>query len=316
MKRDLVTLRDLTREEILHLVSLAVRLKADVRARRPHQWLRDRTLAMIFEKPSLRTRVTFETGMHQLGGGAIYLAPGDIQLGARESVADIAANLSLWVDLIVARTFSHDSVVELARNATVPVINGLSDLYHPCQVLADILTLTEIRGGAAGLKVAFVGDGNNMVHSWLLASAKLGFDFSLACPKGYEPDGDIVAEAMAEAPGRIVITDDVMAATRDADVLYTDVWTSMGQEDEADRRRKVFAKYQINARVVANAATDAIVMHCLPAHRGEEITADVIDGPRSVILQQAENRLHIQKAILAWLEGAEEAGTAKTSARA
>ncbi len=307
MKRDLVTLRDLTREEVLHLVALARRLKADVRARRPHPWLHGRTLAMIFEKPSLRTRVTFETGMYQLGGGAIYLAPGDIQLGTREPVADIAANLSRWVDLIVARTFSHDSVVELARNATVPVINGLSDLYHPCQVLADIMTLTEIRGAADGLKVAFVGDGNNMVHSWLLAAAKMGFDFALACPKGYEPDPDIVAETMAAAPGRITITNDVMEATRGADVLYTDVWTSMGQEDEADRRRKVFARYQINADVVANSAKDVIVMHCLPAHRGEEITAEVIDGPRSVMLQQAENRLHIQKAIMAWLEGAEEA---------
>ncbi|MBI5505812.1 MAG: ornithine carbamoyltransferase [Deltaproteobacteria bacterium] len=315
MKRDLVTLRDLTREEILHLVALARRLKADVRARRPHTWLHGRTLAMIFEKPSLRTRVTFETGMYQLGGGAIYLAPGDIQLGTREPVADIAANLSRWVDLIVARTFSHDSVVELARNSTVPVINGLSDLYHPCQVLADIMTLSEIRGAADGLRVAFVGDGNNMVHSWLLAAAKMGFDFALACPKGYEPDPDIVAETMAAAPGRITITNDVMEATRGADVLYTDVWTSMGQEDEADRRRKVFARYQINAGVVANSAKDVIVMHCLPAHRGEEITAEVIDGPRSAMLQQAENRLHIQKAIMAWLEGAEEARPGSASTR-
>ena len=307
MKRDLVTQRDLSRDEILHLVSLARRLQADVRVRRPHPWLHGRTLAMIFEKPSLRTRVTFETGMYQLGGGAIYLAPSDIQLGTREPVADIAANLSRWVNLIVARTFSHDSVVELARNSTVPVINGLSDLYHPCQVLADVMTLTEIRGAVYGLKVAFVGDGNNMVHSWLLAAAKLGFDFCLACPKGYEPDPDIVAEVMAAAPGRITITDDVMEATRGADVLYTDVWTSMGQEEEADRRRKVFARYQINAEVVANADKDVIVMHCLPAHRGEEITAEVIDCPRSVILQQAENRLHIQKAIMAWIEGAEEA---------
>jgi len=315
MKRDLVTLRDLSREEILHLVALAARLKGDVRARRPHPWLHGRTLAMIFEKPSLRTRVTFETGMYQLGGGAIYLAPGDIQLGTREPVGDIAANLSRWVNLIVARTFSHDSVVELARNSTVPVINGLSDLYHPCQVLADLLTLTEIHGGAHGLKVAFVGDGNNMVHSWLLAAAKLDFDFSLACPKGYEPDPDIVAEASAAAPGRVNITHDVMEATRGADVLYTDVWTSMGQEDEADRRRKVFAKYQINSAVVANATKNVTVMHCLPAHRGEEITAEVIDGPRAVVLQQAENRLHIQKAIMAWLEGAEEAKAQAASTR-
>ncbi|HYB98910.1 MAG TPA: ornithine carbamoyltransferase [Candidatus Limnocylindrales bacterium] len=307
MKRDLVTLRDLSREEILHLVALARRMKDDVRNRRPHRWLTGRTLAMIFEKPSLRTRVTFETGMYQLGGDAIYLAPGDIQLGTREPVSDIAANLSRWVDVIVARTFSHKSVVDLAQNSTVPVINGLSDLYHPCQVLADVLTLIELRENTEGLKVAFVGDGNNMVHSWLLATVKLGFDFRLACPAGYEPDADILAEAEAAAPGRILITHDVAAAVKGADVLYTDVWTSMGQEVEAERRRKAFARYQINDAVVAKAASDAVVMHCLPAHRGEEITASVIDGPRSIVLEQAENRLHIQKAILAWLVGTEEA---------
>ncbi|HYC55554.1 MAG TPA: ornithine carbamoyltransferase [Candidatus Binatia bacterium] len=307
MKRDLVTLRDLTREEILHLVALARRMKDDVRSRRPHRWLTGRTLAMIFEKPSLRTRVTFETGMYQLGGDAIYLAPGDIQLGTREPVSDIAANLSRWVDVIVARTFAHTSVVDLAQNSTVPVINGLSDLYHPCQVLADVLTLIELRENTEGLKVAFVGDGNNMVHSWLLAAVKLGLDFRLACPPGYEPDADIVAEAEAAAPGRVLITHDVAAAVKGADVLYTDVWTSMGQEVEAERRRKAFRRYQINDAVVAKAADDAVVMHCLPAHRGEEITASVIDGPRAVVLEQAENRLHIQKAILAWLVGADEA---------
>jgi ornithine carbamoyltransferase len=307
MKRDLVTLRDISKQEIKSLIALARRLKADVRARKPHPWLTGRTLAMIFEKPSLRTRVTFETGMYQLGGGAIYLAPGDIQLGTRETSGDVAANLSRWVDLIVARTFSHDSVVELAQNATVPVINGLSDLYHPCQILADLMTLSEQRGGIEGLRIAFIGDGNNIVHSWLLAAAKVGFDFTLACPKGYEPDADILAETQAAAPGRIKVTHDVAEAASNADVLYTDVWTSMGQEAEAERRRKVFAKYQINARIVAMAAPDVHVMHCLPAHRGEEITAEVLDGPRAIVLEQAENRLHIQKAILAWLAGAPEA---------
>ena len=302
-----MTLRDLSPQEILDLIALARRLKADVRAKRPHPWLSGRTLAMIFEKPSLRTRVTFETGMYQLGGGAIYLAPGDIQLGKREPSGDVAANLSRWVDLIVARTFSHDSVVELARHATVPVINGLSDLYHPCQILADLMTLTELRGSVANMRLAFIGDGNNMVHSWILAAAKLGFDFVLACPKGYEPDADILAETQAAAPGRIRVTHDVTDAARGADVLYTDVWTSMGQEEEAERRRKVFAKFQVNAKLLEAAAPDALVMHCLPAHRGEEITADVLDGPRAVVLEQAENRLHIQKAILAWLAGAPEA---------
>ena len=307
MKRDLVTLRDVTKDEALHLVDLARRLKADVRARRPHPWLGGRTLAMIFEKPSLRTRVTFETGMYQLGGGAIYLAPGDIQLGTREPVGDIAANLSRWVDLIVARTFAHDSVVELAHNATVPVINGLSDMYHPCQILADVQTLVEQRGGVEGMRIAFIGDGNNMVHSWVLAAAKLGFEFVLACPKGYEPDAEILAEVQAAAPGRIHVTHEVEEAARGADVLYTDVWTSMGQEAEAERRRRSFAKYQINAPLVALAAKDALIMHCLPAHRGEEITAEVMESPRSVILEQAENRLHIQKAVMAWLAGAPEA---------
>jgi ornithine carbamoyltransferase len=304
MKRDLVTLRDVSKAEIHQLIALGRRLKADVRARRPHPWLPGRTLAMIFEKPSLRTRVTFETGMLQFGGGAIYLAPGDIQLGTREPVGDIAANLSRWVDLIVARTFSHDSVVELARRSTVPVINGLSDLYHPCQILADLMTLAELRGSIEGMRLAFIGDGNNMVHSWVLAAAKVGFDFVLACPKGYEPDADILAEAQAAAPGRIHVTHDVEEAASGSDVLYTDVWTSMGQEAEAERRRKVFAKFQINDALLALAAKDAIVMHCLPAHRGEEITAEVIDGPRAVVLEQAENRLHIQKAILAFLAGA------------
>jgi ornithine carbamoyltransferase len=307
MKRDLVTLRDVSASEIHHLIGVARRLKADVRARRPHAWLPGRTLAMIFEKPSLRTRVTFETGMHQLGGAAIYLAPGDIQLGTREPVGDIAANLSRWVDLIVARTFAHDSVVELARSATVPVVNGLSDLYHPCQILADLMTLVEQRGSVEGRKLAFIGDGNNMVHSWVLAASKLGFDFVLACPEGYEPDADILAEAQAAAPGRIAVTHDVREAARGADVLYTDVWTSMGQEAEAERRRKTFARFQIDSALVALAADDALVMHCLPAHRGEEITAEVIDGPRAVVLEQAENRLHIQKAILAWLSGVPEA---------
>lgn len=307
MKRDLVTLRDVSAAEIHHLIDVAVTLKDHVRARRPHAWLPGRTLAMIFEKPSLRTRVTFETGIHQLGGTAIYLAPSDIQLGTREPVGDIAANLSRWIDIIVARTFSHDSVVELARCATVPVINGLSDLYHPCQILADLMVLKELRGSVRGLKLAFIGDGNNMVHSWMLAASKLDFDFVLACPKGYEPDADILAEVQAAAPGRISVTHDVEEAAHGADVLYTDVWTSMGQEAEAERRRKVFAKFQINASLVALAAKDALVMHCLPAHRGEEITAEVLDSPRAVVLEEAENRLHIQKAILAWLSGAAEA---------
>ena len=299
MKRDLLRIADLTAQEIAAIFELAARLKRQLRARTPHPLLAGRTLAMIFEKPSLRTRVTFEVGMGQLGGAAIHLAPGDIRLGERESAGDIARNLERWVDLIMARTFLHQSVVDLAAGARVPVINGLSDLHHPCQVLSDCFTLLERRERLAGVRVAFIGDGNNMVHSWMEAAARLGFDFVLACPPGYEPDPAITAEA---GP-RVTITHDVEAAARAADVVYTDVWTSMGQETEAKARRRAFKPYQVNERVVALARRDAIVMHCLPAHRGEEITDAVIDGPQSVVFDQAENRLHVQKAIMCWLLG-------------
>ncbi len=300
MKRDLLRVAELSGAEIEAILALATRLKRELRAGKPHPLLAGRTLAMIFEKPSLRTRVTFEVGMVQLGGAAINLAPGDIRLGERESARDIARNLERWVDLIMARTFLHQSVVDLAAGARVPVINGLSDLHHPCQVLSDCFTLLEHRGRLVGLRVAFVGDGNNMVHSWMDAAARLGFDFVLACPPGYEPDAAIVAEAGARAS----VTHDVPAAVRGADVVYTDVWTSMGQETEAKARRRAFLPYQVNEKVVALARPDALVMHCLPAHRGEEITDAVLDGPQSVVFDQAENRLHVQKAIMVWLLGA------------
>ncbi len=297
MKRDLLRVADLSADEIEAILALAGRLKGELRAGKPHPTLAGRTLAMIFEKPSLRTRVTFEVGMVQLGGAAIHLAPGDIRLGEREPAGDIARNLERWVDLIMARTFLHQSVVDLAAGARVPVINGLSDLHHPCQVLSDCFTLREHRGRLTGLRVAFVGDGNNMVHSWMDAAARLGFDFVLACPPGYEPDAAITAEA---GP-RVTVTHDVVQAARGADVIYTDVWTSMGQEAEAKARRRAFQPYQVNEKVVALARPDALVMHCLPAHRGEEITNAVLDGPRSVVFDQAENRLHVQKAIMMWL---------------
>jgi ornithine carbamoyltransferase len=299
MKRDLLRITDLERDEIEAILALATRLKTDLRARVPHPLLAGRTLAMIFEKPSLRTRVTFEVGMVQLGGAAISLAQGDIKLGEREPATDIARNLERWVDLILARTFLHQSVVDLATAAHIPVINGLSDLHHPCQVLADCFTLLEHRGRIEGVRVVFVGDGNNMAHSWMDAAVRLGFDFVLACPPGYEPDPAITAEAGS----RVTITHDVEAAVRGADVLYTDVWTSMGQEHEAAARRRAFEQFQVNERLVAAAGTDVLVMHCLPAHRGEEITEEVMDGPRSVIFDQAENRLHVQKAIMVWLSG-------------
>jgi ornithine carbamoyltransferase len=300
MKRDLLRIADLERAEIETILDLAARLKADLRARRPHPLLAGRTLAMIFEKPSLRTRVTFEVGMVQLGGAAISLAPGDIKLGEREPASDIARNLERWVDLIMARVFLHQSVIDLARSARVPVINGLSDLHHPCQVLSDCFTLLEHRGRIAGQRVVFVGDGNNMAHSWMDAAALLGFDFVLACPPGYEPDAAITAQGGS----RVTIRHDVEAAVRGADVLYTDVWTSMGQEHEAAARRRAFRTYQVNEHLVALAGADTLVMHCLPAHRGEEITDAVIDGSQSVVFDQAENRLHVQKAIMVWLSGA------------
>ena len=307
MKRDLLTLGDVTRDEMSHLMDVAARLKSDRRNARRHAWLQGKTLAMIFEKPSLRTRVTFETGMIQLGGMAIYLGPADILLGQRESVPDIGKNLSLWVDAIMARTFAHQSVVDLATSSSVPVINGLSDLYHPCQVLADCFTLRELRGDLAGMSVAFVGDGNNMAHSWMLAAARLGFRLTVVCPEGYEPHPDVLAQARSLGGAGVEVTHDIEGGTRGADVLYTDVGASMGQESEAAARRKVFAPYQVNAKMIANAAKDVIVMHCLPAHRGEEITSDVIDGPHSVVLQESENRLHVQKALIAWLLGVKEA---------
>jgi ornithine carbamoyltransferase len=300
MKRDLLRIADLATAEIEAILGLATRLKAELRARTPHPLLAGRTLAMIFEKPSLRTRVTFEVGMVQLGGAAISLAQGDIKLGEREPASDIARNLERWVDLILARTFLHQSVLDLATAARVPVINGLSDLHHPCQVLADCFTLLEHRGRIAGLRVVFVGDGNNMAHSWMDAAARLGFGFVLACPPGYEPDPGITAEAGSH----VTITHDVDTAVRGADALYTDVWTSMGQEHEAAARRRAFKQFQVNERLVERAGKDALVMHCLPAHRGEEITDAVIESPRSVIFDQAENRLHVQKAIMVWLSGA------------
>jgi ornithine carbamoyltransferase len=303
MKTDFISLADHSREDIEAILADARRLKAELKRGAPERPLLGQTLAMIFEKPSLRTRVTFETGVKQLGGASVYLAPEDIRLGARETVADIARNLSRWVDMIVARTFSHRDLCELAEYASVPVINGLSDLLHPCQVLADCQTLLERKGGLAGLTVAFVGDGNNVVNSWIEAAAALDIHFRLGCPPGYEPDRAVLERARATARSRIEILHDPAAAVAGADAVYTDVWTSMGQEAETQARRVAFRGYQLNEELLAAAAPDALVMHCLPAHRGEEISAEVLDGPQSVVLDQAENRLHAQKALMVWLAG-------------
>ncbi|MCX8072721.1 MAG: ornithine carbamoyltransferase [Candidatus Binatia bacterium] len=300
MKRDFLSLRDLSRAELEEILRLAAQLKDDWQHCRPHPLLHGRVLAMIFEKPSLRTHVTFEVGMFQLGGHAVYLTPADIQLGKRETVADAARNLERWVDVIMARVYDHATLEELARWASVPVVNGLSDRLHPCQVLSDCFTLRERGFDLGQLRVAFVGDGNNMAHSWINAAARFGFELVLACPSGYEPDSRLVDAARADG-ARVHVVRDPAQAANDADVIYTDAWTSMGQEAEAEERRRAFSDYQVNADLVRLAKPNAVVMHCLPAHRGEEITDEVIDGPQSIVFDQAENRLHVQKAILVWL---------------
>lgn len=299
MKRDFLDLGSLTASELDGLLRLAVRLKAELKTGLEHPYLRGRTLAMIFQKPSLRTRLTFETGMAQMGGHAIYLAPQDIGIGERESVKDVARNLSRWVDLIMIRTFSHATCLELARESSVPVINGLTDLLHPCQLLADLMTLRERYGNLRTLKVAFVGDGFNLAQSWIEAAAIIHFDLRVACPAGYEPDKDFVARLRQEKNG--MLTNDPVAAVSDADAVYTDTWTSMGQEREAAIRQRDFKDFQVNSALLRHAKPGAAVMHCLPAHRGQEITDEVIDGPQSVVLEQAENRLHAQKAVMLWL---------------
>lgn len=298
-KKDLLSLRDLSREEIGGIFTLARRLKREQKRGAAHRLLAGKTLALVFEKPSLRTRVSFETGMAQLGGHTVFLGSAEIHLGVRESTADCARILSRWVDLIVVRTFSQNTLEEMARYATVPVINALTDLFHPCQVLSDCFTLLERRGKLEGLKIAFIGDGNNMVHSWMQAAEKFAFSFSLACPKGYEPSAEVTRVAK-ENGGRVVITNDVTEAVQGADVIYTDVWTSMGQEGESEARRKAFRGYQVNRDVMALAKKGALVMHCLPAHRGEEITDEVLESPSSIVFDQAENRLHVQKAVMVW----------------
>jgi ornithine carbamoyltransferase len=299
MKRDFLDLGSLTAPELDGLLRLAVRLKAELKSGLEHPYLRGKTLAMIFQKPSLRTRITFETGMAQMGGHAIYLAPQDIGIGERESVKDVARNLSRWVDLIMIRTFSHETCVELARESSVPVINGLTDLLHPCQVLADLLTLHERYGSLRNLKVAFVGDGFNLAQSWIEAAAMISIDLRIACPSGYEPDKTFVTRLRQNKNG--LMTNDPVAAVSGADAIYTDTWTSMGQEREAAIRQRDFKDFQVNATLLKHAKPDAAVMHCLPAHRGQEITDEVIDGPQSVVLEQAENRLHAQKAVMLWL---------------
>ena len=296
--KNFLSINDLSRDQALALLADAQRLKTEYRANPELQlhYLPGQTLAMIFEKPSLRTRVSFDAAMRQCGGGAIYLAPNDIGLGTRESVADVARVLSGMCQGIMARVFEHQTLVELAKWSDVPVINALCDIEHPCQALADVLTLMEEDKGLEGRKIAYVGDGNNVCHSLMLLCAKIGVDFSAATPDGYEPDASIVGQA--RAMGNVEMTHDPFGAVKNADAVYTDVWTSMGQETESARRLQVFPPYQINAELMNAAKPDAILLHCLPAHRGEEVTAEVFESPQSRVFRQAENRLHAQKAVL------------------
>jgi ornithine carbamoyltransferase len=296
---DFLSIRDFSPQQIRRFLDLGRRIKA-IPAAYSHS-LKGKTLAMIFEKPSLRTRVTFEVGIQQLGGFAVYLSPADINLGKRESVYDVAKNLERMVQGIMIRTFAHKIVEQMAEYAGIPVINGLSDYSHPCQALADFLTILEAKGTVSGLKIAFVGDGNNVAHSLMFAGAQLGANVWVATPPGYEPKPDAVKwgrERAAQTGGSFSLTNDPNEAAATADVIYTDVWASMGQEAEAEKRRKIFLPYQVNAALFARAKPDAIFLHCLPAHRGDEVTNEVIDSPRSMVFQEAENRLHVQKAVM------------------
>jgi ornithine carbamoyltransferase len=299
----LLSIRDLDKKHVLDIFKLTAELKATLKAGRRVTPLAGRTLALIFEKPSLRTRVTFEVAMVQLGGAAVYLSAQDIGPGKRESVPDIARNLSRWVDGIAARVFSHRTIEELGRHATVPVINALSDLEHPCQAMADLYTLWERGIELQGLELAWVGDGNNVFNSLLLLSALLGVRVRAACPPGYEPSAAVL-DACRALGGQCRLTTDAREAVEGAEVIYTDVWISMGQEAEREKRLEAFQRYQLNDTLLGFASPKALVMHCLPAHRGEEITDAIMDGPRSIVLDQAENRLHVQKGIVMHLSGA------------
>lgn len=301
-EKDFLTLGQLHKTEIINLLDEAVMLKKQMKEGNSHPYLQGKVLGMIFEKASTRTRVSFEVGMLQLGGDAIFLSSNDIQLGRGESTSDTAKVLSRYVDGLMIRTFSHDIIQSYAQHATVPVINGLTDLHHPAQVLTDLLTIYEKKGELSGLKLAFFGDGNNnMCHSLIEGAVMVGMDIVIACPSGYEPNQEIFQQMkqVAEQNGsKVECSENPFDAVKDADIVVTDVWSSMGQEAENDERNKIFKPYQVNKSLCENAKSDFIFMHCLPVHRGEEVTADIIDGPHSVVFDEAENRLHAQKALL------------------
>jgi len=303
LKKDFLSVYDLTRRDFDRIFSHAATLKAMLKDGIIYQPLAGKTLGMIFDKSSTRTRLSFEAGMYQLGGLAIYLNSRDTQLGRGETIADTARIVSRYLDAVMIRTFAQESVEEFARHATIPIINGLTDLMHPCQIVSDLFTIVEKKGTYENLKIAYVGDGNNVANSWIDAAARLPFKLTLACPKGYDPDARILDRGRKKAPKGVSLYRDPVQAVKNADVVYTDVWASMGQEAEQEARAKIFEGYQVNRKLMQHAKPDAIVMHCLPAHRGEEISAEILDGPLSVVWDQAENRLHVQKAILEILMG-------------
>ncbi len=302
MKKDFLTVRDLSSKELARTLALAADIK-----KHPKKYstaLKGKALAMIFEKPSLRTRVSFDVGIHQLGGFSVPLMPSEISLGIRESVHDVAKNLERMVQGIMIRTFAHQIVIDMAKHARVPVINALTDYSHPCQALADFLTLKEVKGKLKGLKLTYVGDGNNVAHSLMFAGALLGVHVTIACPEGYDPDPAALQLAQEDARStgaQIEVVRDPMRGVAGADAIYTDVWASMGQEAETEKRKVIFKPYQVNAALMARAKKDAVFMHCLPAHRGDEVTDEVIDSKASIVFQEAENRLHAQKAVLVQL---------------
>lgn len=304
MKKDLISIADLSKEDIDRIIYKAIDLKEELKFENRLNYLNGKILALVFEKPSLRTRVTFEVAIRQLGGSAIYLSQADIGLGKRESVADIARNLSRWVNAISARTFAHQTVIDLAKYSNIPVINALSDLEHPCQALADFLTIYEKHGKIQGINLAWIGDGNNVCNSLMLVAGLVGANMKIATPKGYEPNAEITQKALNYAKvsnAKITFTNNPQEAVKNSEFIYTDTWISMGQEAEAQKRRLIFSPFQVNKQLLQSAPANYYIMHCLPAHRGEEITDEVLDGPHSIVLDQAENRMHVQRAILSLL---------------
>ena len=298
MKKDFIHISDLTSDEIFEILDKSTWIKSQFKQNANYKPFNGKTMAMIFAKPSARTRVSFETGFYRLGGHALYLGPKDIGIGKRESTADIARVLSRFNDIIMARLFDHKDIIDLAEHASVPVINGLTDFNHPCQIMADIFTVLEHKKNLDNLKVSYVGDGNNIVHSWLMLAQKIPFHFSVACPEGFEPDKDLMQKVKDVGISSVEVVNDPYVSVKDADVVYTDVWASMGQKEEAEERRKLFSKFQINDKLMNSTGKKTFFMHCLPAERGIEVTDSVCDAPYSIIFDQAENRMHAQNAIM------------------